>query len=378
MSTPTPAESARPSRDRLKLFLELWRDEKHAAALYRTLAEMADAERRLIFLELAEVEDRHAAHWEDLLGKAGVTPTLDRTPWRARVLLARARRFGVDQVLPAIIRAEASDSGRYREIPEAPGHMADEETGHGRTLAAMAGESAGAGLALFEGRHRTGAGGSLRAAVFGVNDGLVSNLALIMGVAGGGADPSTVLLAGVAGLVAGAGSMAAGEWISVQSQRELYEREIGVERMELEQFPEEERRELELIYRAKGVPEGDARNMAEHLLADPKAALDTMAREELGLDPDDLGSPWVAAISSFLSFSVGALVPLLPYLFARGDGALWFAAVLSGVALASVGAGISMFTGRPAWRSGLRMLVLGGTAAAITYGIGSLVGVGVG
>ena len=370
----TPAGGGPP--DRAKLYLTLWRDERHAAALYRVLAELADPDRRDVFLELADVEDRHAAHWEALLAKAGVTPTLGRSPARIRQLERRARRLGVDAVLPAIIRAEASDSGRYRGIPEAPEHMAEEETGHGRTLAALAGDSAGAGLALYEGRHRTGQGGRLRAGVFGVNDGLVSNLALIMGVAGGADQASTVVLAGVAGLVAGAASMGAGEWISVRAQRELYEREIEVERMELREFPEEERQELELIYRAKGLPQRDAEALAEQLMQDPDTALDTMAREELGLDPDDLGSPWVAASSSFVAFSVGAAIPLLPFLFAAGWAALLVSALCSGVALAGVGAGISRLTGRSALVSGGRMLLVGGLAAAVTYGIGTLVGVG--
>lgn len=373
-----PTSGPRPDPKRLKLYTRLWRDEQHAAALYRYLATLSDADRRTVFLELAEVEEQHAAHWGRLLERAGVTPTLGRTPVRTRMLHDSARRFGIDRVLPAIIKAEAADSGRYRDIPEAPAHMADEETGHGQTLAAMAGDTAGAGLAVYEGRHRRTSGGSLRAGVFGVNDGLVSNLALIMGVAGGTGDAGTVVLAGVAGLVAGAGSMAAGEWISVRSQRELFENEIAVERMELEQFPDEERRELELIYRAKGVPAEQAAELAEHLMRDPEAALDTMAREELGLAPEDLGSPWTAAGSSFVAFSLGAAVPLLPFLLLTAGSALVISGVLSGLALAAVGGGISVFTGRSGWWSALRMVLVGGSAAAVTYGVGAAVGVSVG
>jgi VIT1/CCC1 family predicted Fe2+/Mn2+ transporter len=229
---------------------------------------------------------------------------------------------------------------------------------------------------MADARHRITAGGSLRAAVFGANDGLVSNLALIMGVAGGTLDPGIILLAGVAGLVAGAGSMAAGEWVSVQSQRELFERELNVERWELQQFPDDERRELELIYQAKGMDAEQAAALAERIMADPDIALDTLAREELGLNPGALGSPWTAAISSFCAFAVGAVVPLLPFLFgAAGNGAVAVSALLSALALSAVGATISVFTGRPVWRSGLRMVVIGGGAAAITYLIGSLVGV---
>lgn len=376
--TTSASRDPKASRDRLKLYLTLWRDEKQAAKLYRALAGMSDEKRKPLFLELAKVEDKHAAHWERLLRANGVKLTVGRMPLRTRLLHAQARRFGVDHVLPAIIKAEAQDSGRYRDIPEAAPEMADEEAGHGQALAAAAGESAGTGLAIWEGRHRSSAGGSLRAAVFGVNDGLVSNLALIMGVAGGVNDSSTVVLAGVAGLVAGAASMGAGEWVSVQAQRELFEREIEVERTELAEFPDEERHELELIYQAKGVPEADAKALAEQLMSDPDAALDTMAREELGLDPDDLGSPWGAAISSFIAFSAGAVIPLLPFLIGFGDNALLWSGALSGLALAGVGGGLSVLTGRPWVRSALRMLLVGGGAAALTYGIGSLVGVGLG
>lgn len=228
---------------------------------------------------------------------------------------------------------------------------------------------------MADARHRTGSGGSLRAAVFGANDGLVSNFALIMGVAGGTGAPGVILLAGVAGLVAGAGSMAAGEWVSVRSQRELYEREIEVERWELEEFPDDERLELELIYEAKGLDSETARTLAEQIMADPEVALDTLVREELGLNPADLGSPWGAAIASFLAFAAGAVVPLLPFLFTAGPQALVAAALLSALALAAVGTAISVFTGRPVWRSALRMAAIGGGAALVTYLIGSLIGV---
>jgi vacuolar iron transporter family protein len=291
------------------------------------------------------------------------------------VLVWAARRVGVERVLPSVIRAEAADRDRYRSTVHARPGMAEEERDHGRTLALASSDSVGVGLALADARHRTGAGGSLRAAVFGANDGLVSNLALIMGVAGGTGDPGVIVLAGVAGLVAGAGSMAAGEWVSVRSQRELYEREIAVERWELEQFPDDERHELVLIYQAKGLDAATAEGLADQIMADPEVALDTLAREELGLNPADLGSPWQAAISSFLAFATGALVPLLPFLVVSGRAALVGAAVASALALAVVGAVISVFTGRSAWRSALRMVAIGSGAALVTYLIGSLVGV---
>lgn len=354
----------------------LWADEKSAAHLYRGLAELADDDRRELFEELAETEERHAAHWEQLLAAGGVDVGSPGVPRRTRVLLWAARVFGVDRVLPAIIRAERSDRDRYRTVPAAPTSMAEEEAEHSRTLAMSL--SASTGVARAEGRHRATSGGSLRAAVFGINDGLVSNFALIMGVAGGTDAGDVVLLAGIAGLVAGAASMAAGEWISVRSQREVYEREIEIERQELAEFPDDERRELELIYRAKGVDAETAANLAEQVMSNPDTALDTLAREELGLDPEDLGSPWGAAIASFVSFAIGALIPLAPFTVSSGRPALIWAGLLSGAALAAVGAALSTLTGRSTMVSALRMLLVGGGAAAVTYAIGTVVGVTVG
>jgi vacuolar iron transporter family protein len=360
--------------DDLDRFEAFWRDEKAAAALYRDLGEL-DADRRQMLLELAATEERHAEHWAALLGNAGRPPLTFSRPRRNRVLVWVARRFGVARVLPAIIRAEAVDRDRYRANPHAAPGMAQEEATHGRSLALTAGVSMGQALALADARHRTTAGGSLRAAVFGANDGLFSNFALIMGVAGGTGRPGMILLAGVAGLVAGAGSMAAGEWVSVQSQRELYERELDMERWELAHFPDDEREELELIYRAKGLSEQAAAELATAIMTDPQVALDTLAREELGLNPGDLGSPWTAAVSSFLAFAAGAVIPLVPFLFTTGTIGIAVSAIVSALALAAVGGIISLFTGRPAWRSALRMVLIGGAAAIATFLIGSLIGV---
>ncbi|HEY6722134.1 MAG TPA: VIT1/CCC1 transporter family protein, partial [Burkholderiales bacterium] len=225
-------------------------------------------------------------------------------------------------------------------------------------------------------RHRGfGAGGNLRAAVFGINDGLVSNLSLILGVAGASSNTGFILLSGIAGLLAGAFSMAAGEYVSVRSQREMYEHQIGLEQAELDEYPDEEAEELALIYAARGMSVSDAHDLARRTIADPRLALDTLAREELGLNPEDLGSPWGAALSSFFSFGVGALVPLAPFLFARGNGALIAAVAMTAVALFGIGSMISLFTGRSAVRDGLRMLAIGGGAGAVTYFVGKLLGV---
>jgi len=228
-----------------------------------------------------------------------------------------------------------------------------------------------------EHRHRgLGGGGNLRAAVFGVNDGLVSNASLIFGVAGANPDPIVVLLTGVAGLTAGAFAMAAGEFVSVRSQRELFEYQIGLEREELAEYPDAEAQELALIYKAKGLSGSEAQRVAKQLVADPEHALDTLAREELGLNPDELGSPWGAAISSLLSFALGAAIPLLPFAAGAGKDALLSAVLLTAIALFGIGATLSLFTGRGAIASGLRMLLLGGLAGAVTFAVGRLFGVG--
>jgi VIT1/CCC1 family predicted Fe2+/Mn2+ transporter len=229
-----------------------------------------------------------------------------------------------------------------------------------------------------EGWHHTNFGGGLRAAVFGANDGLLSNFSLVMGIAGANAQPKFVLLAGIAGLLAGASSMAAGEYVSVQSQRELYEHQIAVEREELEMAPEEEEEELALIYQAKGLPKNEAEDLAKHIISNPELAIDTLAREELGLDPSALGSPMVAAVSSFVAFAGGAAIPVIPYLLTTGPAALMGSAVVCGLSLFLVGGLISIFTGRNVFFSGFRMLGIGALAAGATYIIGKLLGVTVG
>ena len=197
-----------------------------------------------------------------------------------------------------------------------------------------------------------------------------------MGIAGADVGNDLVLLSGVAGLLAGAFSMAAGEYVSMRAQREMLERQIELEKQELEMAPEEEAEELALIYQAKGIPEKEATRLAESIIRDPDAALDTLVREELGLDPAELGSPWVAAGSSFLAFCIGAFVPILPYLLPGAAPVVW-SALLSGMALFGVGAVLSVFTGRGMWRSALRMLFIGSLAAAATYAVGHVLGVSV-
>ncbi|WP_028803134.1 VIT1/CCC1 transporter family protein [Streptomyces sp. 142MFCol3.1] len=224
--------------------------------------------------------------------------------------------------------------------------------------------------------HRDVNGGWLRPAVFGAMDGLVSNLALMTGVAGGAVSHRTIVITGLAGLAAGAFSMAAGEYTSVASQRELVEAELDVERTELRKHPKDEERELADLYEARGVEPELAREVARQLSRDPEQALEIHAREELGIDPGDLPSPSVAAVSSFGSFALGALLPVLPYLL--GATALWPALVLAFIGLFACGAIVAKVTARSWWFSGLRQLALGGAAAGVTYALGSLFGTAVG
>jgi VIT1/CCC1 family predicted Fe2+/Mn2+ transporter len=298
-------------------------------------------------------------------------------PRRERFLAWLAKHFGVEHVLPILIRLEAADAAKYIGVPEAPTAMGQEEVQHGRTLATI-GKGGPGRIADVEARHRVRSGGALRAATFGVSDGLITNMSLVIGVFGGtGGNNKFILLAGVAGLVAGAFSMGAGEWISVRSQRELYEREIEIEREELLAFPEEETAELAMIYRAKGIEPEAAERLAGRIMLRPTAALDTLAREELGLDPSDLVSPWVAAISSFVAFAAGAFVPVIPFIIGSGTAAFVTAIALSAIVLSLVGLMISILTGRSAFVTAGRMLFVGALAAGATYGIGKAIGVSV-
>ncbi len=366
----------------VKRWRELLASERDAAALYDRLAAAETGPRRAILEELAAVERKHAGHWENKLRAAGA-PVPARSPvtLRTRVLGLVARRFSTSAVLPLVERAEKADATRYDNEPDAIATMAAEERGHARTLANLVkGEKPGPQeqIARRERWHRGDRSGSLRAAVFGVSDGLVSNTALVMGIAGSGAPRSTILLAGVAGLLAGSFSMAAGEYVSMSSQREMYEREIDLESAELDENPAEERDELVLLYRAKGLDRAQAEQLADKLMTDREVALDTLAREELGLDPTALGSPWAAAGSSLLAFAIGAFVVVLPYLLGGGVAALVAAIGLAVLALIAVGAGIGLLNGRSVLRSALRQVLVGGIAALFTYGVGLLIGVSVG
>ncbi len=336
--------------------IESWFEEKQSAWLYRAVAEAEqDVPKKMLFTTLADAAESQALLWERRIREKGDAVPVFHPSQRARLVRQLVRRLG-PRALHSVLAA--------MKVRGVSVYGAD-TIGHPMPVAA----------AEREGKHSSVSGGNLRAAVFGVNDGLVSNTSLIMGVAGASGDSKIILLSGVAGLLAGAFSMAAGEYVSMRSQRELFEYQIGLEREELEEYPDEEAEELALIYNARGLPLEEARRIAQDLMRDPEHALNTLAREELGLNPHDLGSPWGAALSSFLAFAAGGIVPLLPFLFGAGKNALFVAAALAGAALFAVGALLSLFTGKRGWLSGMRMILIGGGAGMVTYLVGSFIGV---
>jgi VIT1/CCC1 family predicted Fe2+/Mn2+ transporter len=357
-------------------------DELNGAALYDALAD-AEKDSRLaeVYRRLADVERRHAERWRKKLDDAGETLPRFAPSWRTRTLSWLARRFGTSVVLPSVQSLEQADTNKYAGQSDAR-DFHGEERSHSRVIGMMSsvrGGFAGTDVARLEGRHRTGGGNALRAAVLGANDGLVSNLSLVMGVAGAAISERAILITGLAGLLAGAVSMALGEWLSVQSSRELYVHQLETEEEELASMPEEEEEELALIYQSRGLGEEQARELASGIMANSATALETMAREELGIDPGELGgSAWEAAVLSFVLFSLGAIVPVIPFFFSSGMTAVVWSAAFSTFALFIVGGAITLYTGRSVLFSGGRQVAFGLAAAAITFGVGRLVGVSLG
>lgn len=330
--------------------LERWRSEKTAAFLSgQVAAAEPDPAKAKLFREMADAAERQAGILaKDLPRAPAFAPSA-----RARLTAGLIGIFGPRAMRHVLAASKVPGVSVYRGKLQSEGHpipISVEEVGR---------------------RHKTYGSGTLRAGVFGVNDGLVSNTCLVMGVAGAAAEPSVLALTGVAGLLAGAFSMAAGEFISMLSQKEMFEHQIAQEKDELERYPKEEAEELALIYAARGIPLKEARDVATKLIANPAQALDTLAREELGLNPDDLGSPTGAAISSFICFSIGASLPILPFLLHLSP-AIPIVATTFAVALFVVGSVLSLFSGKSALLGGLRMLLIGSAAAAATYFIGSL------
>ena len=372
------------TQDDIKRYLANRQKEIDGAALYNVLAETEKQPQMAeVYRKLATSEEKHAATWEKKLKelKAFIPP--HKPTWRASTMIWLAKRFGPQFVLPTITSNEKSDSQAYdgQPDPEAS-EFSLEEKSHARLLSiasSSTGGMSGGKVAQLEGRHKAGGGNALRAAVLGANDGLVSILSLTMGVAGATNSRPDILIAGLAGVLAGAGSMALGEWLSVQSSRELYEHQIKIEAEEIAANPEEEQEELALIYQSKGLPEDRAREMASHMMADKGNILDTLAREELGIDPEELGgSSYEAAFTSFFLFAFGAIFPMIAYFFWSGTLAILLSLVISAVGLFIIGAAITLMTGKSIWFSGTRQVLVGIAAAALTYGIGKLIGVSLG
>ncbi len=364
------SESADTREASAKRWRANYRDELDSAELYRQIAAAEEDEALAsVYRRLAEVEVRHAEVWSKHLRDAGLSVPAHRLGWRTRLLGWLARRVGAGFVVPTIDAMEQADAGSYDAQPEAAGTpLPSEERSHARLLRAIGGEVTsglqGPALARLEGRHRAASGNSLGTAVLGANDGLVSNFSLVMGVAGAQLGSTQILVTGLAGLAAGAGSMAMGEWISVINARELFGRQIAVEREELEEVPDEEREELALIYQAKGIAPEQAAELADQLISSPENALDTLAREELGIDPDELGgSAAVAAGTPFVLFAIGAILPIVPFIFLSGTVAVVASAVLAGLGLFGIGALITLVTGRGALFSGTRQVAIGLAAA---------------
>lgn len=344
--------------------LQSWHEEKRSAYLYGVIAQVEPDEKlKQLFLHLAEEAENQSKSWLEAARKAGAEPPAIYQPeLRARIVAWLIRTLGPSKIKPILAAIKIRGLSAYANSAQ----NKLRKSGFHPTPKSV--DEVGAS-------HRgAGTSGGLRAAVFGVNDGLVSVACLVLGVAGAASTNSTILLTGVAGLLAGAFSMAAGEYISMRSQREMFEYQIGLERAELAQYPEEEANELTLIYMARGLHEDEARALANRLIADPVVGLDTLAREELGLNPDELGSPWLAAGASFLAFTLGGLIPLIPFLLQIKLFALQASIGLTALSLFSVGLALSLYTGKHAIWGGMRMLLIGGSAGIMTYLIGHLMG----
>lgn len=366
-------------------YLANWQAESEAVFLYRRLGSTEENPKlKEVYEKLALNEEKHVALWAGKLKEAGAEPSGFRPGLKTRVLALLAKRLGAGSVIPLIASIEKGAAGEYAGQTEAeiPGLVRDESS-HARVFSYLARSGSGlegSEVARFEGRHRTG-GNALRAGVLGANDGLVSVFCIVMGVAGAagagsGLGSGAILVTGVAGLLACALSMALGEWLSVQNARELYQNQLKIEAQELEEAPEEEKEELILIYQAKGVDRAQAERMADQIFQDKAATLDTLAREELAIDPNELGgSAWEAALTSFVLCVVGGILPVFPYFLWQGTEGVVMSAVFSMAGLFALGFISSMITGLNWVWGSTRQILFGVAAAAVTYGIGHLIGI---
>ena len=355
--------------------------EVDASFLYKTLADNeTDENVAHVFYQMSEIEMSHAIAF---LAKNNLDASkLPPPSRRAKILRFIGKIMGYDYVLGVLLDTEKSISSAVlsaRKKTKTTTSLSD--TAHVTILKNILNSTSsisGSSLARFEKRHRSVGGNALRAAVLGGNDGLVSNFSLIMGIAGATNGQKEVLLAGLAGLLAGALSMALGEWISVKSSQELYENQMELEMEELETNPEGEEKELALIYYSKGIPEEQAKQMAKEVMTNKDKAHEILIKEELGINADDLkGSAMEAAIASFILFAFGAVIPVIPFFFFGGYKAVIISTILSAMGLFVIGASITLFTGKSVWYSGFRQVLFGLIAAAITFGIGSLIGVSI-
>ncbi|PKN87279.1 MAG: rubrerythrin family protein [Chloroflexi bacterium HGW-Chloroflexi-8] len=360
-------------------WIQFYEDECNSSLLYETLASLEKDERLAeVYRRIAKTEMKHAQVWSKKLTEAKQEVPEYKPSGKTRILIWLSRKFGQGMILNNIHAMEQEGSAGYAAVP-GMGELQAAEDSHAflvtQITSSVKGGIEGGVLAQLEGRHRSGGGNALRAAVLGANDGLVSNLSLVMGVAGAAVGNRTILITGLAGMLAGAISMALGEWLSVQSSRELISHQISVEKAEIENAPEEEAEELALIYEARGLKPEQARILANQILENKENAIQTLAREELGVDPEELGgSAWEAAITSFLLFTIGAIIPVIPFTFLTGMTAVFVSIGFSVIGLFGLGAAITLFTGKKVLFSGMRMVIFGLLAAAVTFGIGSLIG----
>lgn len=355
--------------------------EVDASYLYRILAtHESDAHIAEIFMQMSEIEMGHAKAF--LKANNLSESQMPEPSGRAKILNKIGKVFGYDYVLGVLLDTEKSLSSsilKARRKSSMPSSISD--TSHVSILKNImykSGIQSSQQLSKFEKSHNSVGGNALRAAVLGGNDGLVSNFSLVMGIAGATNGKAEVLLAGLAGLLAGSLSMALGEWISVKSSQELYENQMEIEMQELEYNPDAEQQEIELIYRAQGMPVEEARTKAAEIMTDKTKAHQLLVKEELGIHAEELeGSAMEAAIASFIAFALGAIVPVIPFFFLGGISAILSSVVLSSVGLWLIGAAITLFTGRNVWYSGFRQVFFGLLAALITFGIGKLIGVSI-
>ncbi len=352
-----------------------------ASFLYQLLADNEqDATVANVFRKMSEIEMGHAIAFAKKHQIAAAD--LPGPSTRAKILRIIGKTFGYDYVFGVLMDTEKSISNAILVTKKQHNiAVTGAETNHVtilRNLLENEAKVTGASLSKFEKRHRSVGGNALRAAVLGGNDGLVSNFSLVMGIAGATAGGQGVLLAGLAGMLAGALSMALGEWISVKSSQELYENQMQLEMEELETNPEGEQQEMALIYMAKGIPEDQAMAMAAEMMQNTASAHAFLVREELGINPEEMeGSAMEAAIYSFVMFTIGAVIPVLPFMFTSGLQAIVVSVGMSAIGLFLIGAAITLFTGKNVWYSGFRQVVFGLAAAAITFGIGRLIGVSI-